>query len=213
MPAVKPPFLYRGRVFTRALLDSIPPKMWGWVTERQDYEGSAHVDTETIMLRGPAGEDVDRPFDCIETSSWWAADVLGARGAYWDVLDQLREIVPHTALGRVMLVRLKPGGWVRPHVDEGAYAEHYTTRLHVAMTETPRAYLRVGGQVQTFDQHECWSFNHRMLHEARNCDTVPRVHLIADVVEENDDDRREREQDDARNRDLRAGDYWLRADA
>lgn len=197
---MRPPLLYRGRVFTRALLDAVErvPGMWGWFTERQDYEGSAHVDTECIVLRGPAGPDIDRPFDCIQADSWWPADVLGA--AYWDVLDQLHELVPHTALGRVMLVRLKPGGWVRPHVDEGAYAEHYTTRLHVAMTDSPLAYLRVGGEVQTFDRHECWSFNHRMLHEARNCDTVPRVHLIADLIEENDDDRRERERDDARHR-------------
>jgi hypothetical protein len=182
---MKERFRFRGRVHTRALLEAIErvPGMWSWITERQDYDGSAHAETQCIVLRGPAGPDMDRPFDCLEAGDWWASDVV--RAALDDVLGQIFEFAPWKELGRVMVVRLPPDASVLEHIDEGAYAEHYTTRLHVAMTNTPRAYLEVDGERLHMAQHDCWQFDHRRKHSARNLYYGrPRIHLIADMVEE-----------------------------
>ena len=182
------PFALRGHVYTHALLEAIErvPRMWTWLTERQDYKGSAHADTQCIVLRGPSGELMDEPFDCIQADDYWPADVL--RAPMLDVLGQLQVIAPWRELGRMMVVRLKPGGYVLPHVDEGAYANHYTTRLHVAMTDSPLAFLNVRDKPRSFRQHECWQIDHLSSHYARNCDSVsPRIHLIVDLLEENQD--------------------------
>ena len=182
------PFALRGHVYTHALLEAIErvPRMWTWLTDRQDYKGSAHKDTECIVLRGPGGPAIDKPFDCIQADDYWQADVV--RAPMLDVLGQLQAIAPWSRLGRMMAVRLKPGGYVTPHVDEGGYADYYTSRLHVAMTESPLAFLEVGGQTQVFRQHELWQIDHKREHSARNCDTVsPRIHLIVDLLEENQD--------------------------
>ena len=176
-------FLLLGNVDTSRLLASVEdrPELWGEITLRQEYEGTAHADTETIFLRGPvvSPDDLGNIFDIIEATEYGAASVL--LDDYEDLLGQLAQIVRVEELGRVMIVRLEPGGRITELTDEGEYAQHYQ-RFHIAMTDSPRASLTVAGESRSFGQHELWRFNHQRPHSAANDGDEPRIHLIFDAV-------------------------------
>lgn len=163
------------------LLDALAarPELWGEITIRQHYPGSAHKDTEAIFLRGPY-QFTFRDYMMDTTAyDYPAMDALSAQlvPLVRPVLQQLGV----TELGYVMLVRLAPGGVIKPHVDEGAYADHYS-RLHLALTGEPGATLTAGDETQHFAPGECWWFNHKVRHSAVNDSDQPRIHLIIDAV-------------------------------
>ena len=177
-------FTLRGVIDTSRLLASVEdrPELWGEITLRQEYEGTAHADTETIFLRGPVVPPDGAPrnvLDIIDSVEYGAANVMLA--GYADVLGQLSNLMKIEQLGRMMVVSLRPGGRITEHTDEGEYAQHYQ-RFHIAMTDSPRASLTVAGETQSFGQHELWRFNHRLPHSAVNDGDEPRIHLIFDAV-------------------------------
>lgn len=155
------------------------PELWDEITVRQDYTGSAHKDTRAIYIRGPRTFTFKDYFLSTQAYDYPLMDELA------DVLVPLLRPVLNalgaTELGFVMLVELKPGGQVKPHIDEGKYADHFS-RYHLALTGEQGATLTVGGESQHFAPGEFWWFNHKALHRADNASDQPRIHLIIDAV-------------------------------
>lgn len=161
------------------LLAAIPAAMWDEITVRQDYPGSAHHATQCIFLRGP------RAF----TFEDYQGDTLALN---YPALDSLAEHIEPllcpllatlgaTELGYVLIVRMRPGGHISEHIDEGAYADHYS-RFHIALDDLPGATLTVGGEMQQFAPGDVWWFNHKARHSGDNCSPAWRTHLIFDAV-------------------------------
>lgn len=86
-----------------------------------------------------------------------------------------------TELGRVLIVNLKPGVQLKPHIDEGTYADHFA-RFHVALTSNDRCMLEVGGDQAAMQPGEAWWFDHKQQHSAFNLGTTDRWHIILDAV-------------------------------
>jgi quercetin dioxygenase-like cupin family protein len=162
-----------------ARLDAMP-HLWDEITARQEYTGTAHTDTHCIYPRGPFKF----------TPYFYMFDI----GAYdYPVMDTLADVlVPILrplltdvlkvdALGRVLIVKLKPGGVITPHTDEGTYADHYA-RFHVAVTGTDKATLTAGGETHHLEPGDAWWFNHKVKHSARNDGDTDRIHIIIDAV-------------------------------
>lgn len=149
-------------------------RWWSEVTVRQTFPGSAHHATETIFLRAPVpGSD---PFNELESMDMPAAD-----GVYSEAMHLIEGLPLRIAeLGRVMVVRLRAGGRIDPHSDEGAYAANFS-RFHIALQAEPGNVFRVGSERVCMRTGECWWFNHRIEHEVHNDSTSPRVHLIFDA--------------------------------
>ena len=162
-----------------AALDAMP-ELWGEITLRQDYPGSAHHDTDCIFLRGPRSFTPEDYFFDLGSFDYPAMDKLA--DALVPLLRQLlQDVLQVEELGRVLIVRLKPGGHVDAHVDEGDYADHFA-RFHVALTGEPGSVLTAGGEVQHFAPGEAWWFDHKVEHTADNLGDVPRIHIIFDAV-------------------------------
>lgn len=158
-------------------------------TRRQDYPGSPHHDTETILLRGP--------FDMDENSGAalranWQEDVPHADRQILANWPTARTVIGEIAasherrstappeFGKIMVVSLRPGGKVDWHSDQGPYAEAYD-RFHVCLVPSPGAFLFSGGMAMTLQPGViCW-VNNRTLHSAINVGPCARVHLIFDV--------------------------------
>lgn len=166
---------------TQPLLDALDanPELWGEITVRQEYPGSAHRDTQCIFLRGPAAFTPHEYQGTLDAHDYPALDVL--RHPVEQLLKPVLQSLGATELGYVLLVVLHPNGQIAPHTDEGAYAGHYS-RFHIALTHSPEAFLTVGGHTQTFAQGELWEFNHRAPHQGANLGANPRIHLIFDAV-------------------------------
>lgn len=178
MPMFK---LHQHGLDTKPLLAALDanPELWDEITVRQGYQGSAHRDTQCIFLRGPAALTPHEYQGTLDAHDYPALDVL--RHPVEQLLKPVLQSLGATELGYVLIVALKPDGHVTPHVDEGAYAEHYS-RFHIALTDSRWASLTVGEETKVFLQGELWEFNHRVPHSAYNFGSAPRIHLIFDAV-------------------------------
>lgn len=158
--------------------------LWAERTERQNYPGSAHKDTETIYLRWAVDESVEggfydlRSHDHVETINALAPEVFPL------CQTAIEEIVGHTYsynddIGRVILTRMKPGGVITEHVDEGTYADKYD-RFHVCLSGD--SLFCVEGVLEAMTPGQLFWFNHKLPHWVVNREGSDRIHLIIDLV-------------------------------
>lgn len=151
------------------------PELWREEVWRQEFPGTAHGDTESIYLRMPASRESMDLWASLEVEDL----AISGRFPFRQLLDDVR-----TALGghlaRAMLVRLRSGGRIDPHTDEGPYAEA-TERYHLAIRSPPDCWLRSGSERQAIRPGELWWFNKHQEHSAWNDGGFGRVHLIVDT--------------------------------
>lgn len=166
-------------------LDALP-ELWTEHTERQHYPGSAHKDTETIYLRWATDKSIAGGFYCLESEDHEETiRKIGAR-IFYLMHESLEKILPGVPqdgelphVGRVILTKLKPGGVITEHVDEGPYADHFD-RFHVVLSGVSR--FTVGGEHFFPEPGALFWFNHKLPHAVANWCTGDRIHLIIDVV-------------------------------
>ena len=121
------------------------PQLWGEITARQEYTGTAHADTECIYPRGPYKF----------TPYYYMFDI----GAYdYPVMDTLadvlvpilrpllKDVLKVEELGRVLIVKLKPGGVVTPHIDiapgtQGNHENRIADRLRTAQEQSITVFI------------------------------------------------------------------------
>lgn len=161
------------------------PEWWNEITIRQDHPGSYHKDTETIYLIGPVAFTVQDVYCNLGLMNYpHFADFDE------DLKSLSKSIIQAAHLtqgGRVMLVKLKPHGYIPNHVDEGPYAEHFS-RFHIPIITNDQSFLSVhdgqSGEIERMKAGELWWFNHRKEHHATNSGETDRIHLIIDAVSE-----------------------------
>lgn len=152
-------------------------------TRRQSYAGSPHHDTEVIALRGPRDPDGSNWFDDVEQVDYplfeeWKAAQVAVSEIEAHVMRTMGQQV--LTLGKVMIVRLKPGGVVDWHVDRGTYAEKHD-RFHLCLAPCWGAWLYSGGEGMVIGAGNLTYFDNHVLHSAANFGEVPRINLIVDV--------------------------------
>lgn len=156
------------------------PELWGEITSRQEAPGSSHHDTEAIFLRWCKGQTVEDAFYSIPAIDYPAAAKLMPEVSepFKALLDAIGE---YGEIGRVMIVKLKAGGSIDEHVDEGAYAEHYD-RFHVVLSSNSGNEFVVDSHAFRSQPGEAWWFNHKKPHYVANRSNADRIHMIVDVV-------------------------------
>lgn len=163
------------------LLEAIEaqPELWDEITIRQDYPGSAHHDTAAIFLRGPFAFTFAEYMGNTQAYDYPMMDALAP--AIANVMRPIINNLGVTEIGYVMVVKLKAGGEVDPHIDEGAYAAHYE-RFHLVLTSEPGNEFTVADETVYMAPGEVWWFNHRRQHSVVNGSAHERIHVIFDVV-------------------------------
>lgn len=157
------------------------PKAWEQITIRQDYAASAHKDTEAILLRWCPGESVTEVFEQLESIPYPAAVLFP------NIMDLVRRCATSVAAkraGRVMLARLKVGGQITRHADEGSYAKAFQ-RFHLPiLSEEGNVFYSEtasgAGEWVHMRPGELWEFDNKAPHWVSNGSLAPRVHLIMD---------------------------------
>lgn len=157
------------------------PELWAQITARQDTPGSPHKDTESIVLRWAEDQSISAVFNDVRAVDYPAAEVLMPEvGRVMQALMHGIDPEQKLMLGRVLIVKLKPGGCITPHMDEGYYADFYD-RFHVVLSSARGSAFVVGNEKRAFNQGEAFWFNHKREHTAVNDSSEDRIHLIADV--------------------------------
>lgn len=155
------------------------PQLWERHTLRQEFFCSPHWATQSIYLRGPRAFTFEDYF--MDTGAFPVPGPEDVEDAAANLVSRLLVMTNAGELGRVLIVKLPPGGVLIEHVDEGVYAEHYE-RIHVALATNERAVLVCNDEAMHVPVGEAWWFDHRAPHTARNMGDSERVHLIVDLV-------------------------------
>lgn len=157
---------------------SLAPDLWNENDLRTKHPGTVHAEADDIWLlfnRIP-----DNPAEVVDDvavipyRAWGDLHALRAQ-----VLDLVRR-VDGIQLGRVMITRLKPGGKIYPHVDQGAPAELFD-RYQIALQSQPGANFRIADETVNFATGEVWWINNRLEHEVVNNSRDDRIVCIVDV--------------------------------
>jgi quercetin dioxygenase-like cupin family protein len=158
---------------------------FGDLTFRQEAAGSAHPDSETIYLRMPRRLSLESVFEDMEATeypaAWEMPETLEAvRQVPWIVARPSMYATVPRFMGRAMIVKLKPGGRIAPHIDEGSYAEA-TDRYHIPLLTNGQAWHEIGGERVTMGPGEVWFFDKHRVHSGGNDGSTDRIHLIVDL--------------------------------
>ena len=159
------------------------PELWKQIVARQLTPGSPHKDTETIFLRWAEKLTVEDVFTAIPAVDYPALDRLPEAKS---LISQIMSKVGSNELGRVIITKLRPGGSIDTHADEGAYADHYE-RFHLALTADGGAWFTSYLDADRAETVRMWPgelywFHHKREHTYVNCGDTDRIHLIVDCV-------------------------------
>jgi hypothetical protein len=159
------------------------PDLFKEITARQDTAGTYHQDTETIFLRWAQDRSPMAAFTEIPAVDYPAIEKLPEAK---DLIEKVLRVLKTKELGRVIIVRFKPKGFIAPHIDEGAYADHYE-RFHLVLDSDPGNHFMVesekGKGSFVHMQPDClYWFNHKKKHSVVNFSDRPRLHMIIDAV-------------------------------
>lgn len=155
---------------------ALKPELWNQYDLRSTYPGSPHAEVDDILCRFNEIDDAATMVDdlvCVPYPAWSELPVKPA------VFDLMR-LVEGVGLGRVMITKLKPGGRIAPHVDQGAPAEYYR-RYQFSLQSLPGATFRFDNEVVSFRSGEVWWINNRVEHEVINGSEDDRIVMIADI--------------------------------
>ena len=155
------------------------PEMWLADTSRQ-RKVRCQRDTQNIFLRvarKPLPPGAHNANDVHESR------VARSAGRFPQALAFCQRIADQQSgeLGRATLVALQPGGWVRPHVDAGAYYR-VRDRFHLVLKSRGGSPLTAADETVVMQEGELWAFDNKVEHDARNPSDEPRLHLIFDVL-------------------------------
>ncbi len=82
---------------------------------------------------------------------------------------------------RVLLARLKAGGAIASHVDQGFSLMH-SHRLHIPIVSNELVTFTIEDERICMREGEVWEINNARKHSVTNQGAEPRVHLIVDVA-------------------------------
>ena len=163
-----------------ALLDELEGResLFKAQTFRQEYEGSAHKDTETIFLRWSKENTPEAIFN-----SYSAVDqsAINEIPSVKSLIRESLELVRAVQWGRTILVKLFPRGRILPHSDEGKYADCFE-RFHLVLKSDIGNSFVCGDEEVQMRPGELWWFNHKLIHSAFNNSRSTRLHLIIDAI-------------------------------
>ncbi len=158
---------------------AVAPEAWLADTSRQ-RKVRCQRDTQNIFLRvakKPLPPGARNANDVHESRTTRSAARFPRALAFCEGIAALQE----GELGRATLVALQPRGWVRPHIDAGAYYR-IRDRFHVVLRSREGSPLTSGGETVVMREGELWAFDNKAEHDARNPTDEPRIHLIFDVL-------------------------------
>lgn len=154
--------------FPRLLAEfhGIPAERWG---SRGGRVG-VHTQAEAVFLRGHAPAEGDLPIEDREVAS---------------LLPYTRQLVHEGFQAqplRCLFAKLKAGGQVPLHIDNGEYFDK-TIRIHFPIVTNPQAVMLAGGRAVHMQAGEVWALNNSGVHGVINGHaSEARTHMICDFL-------------------------------
>lgn len=166
-----------------AILNSIGEDsvMWNWLPLRTAFDGSPHEEVQDVALRGPLFQAGKTLADLQNEILCHNYPVMKGLPHVYQTCLNIMYHVRGEALGRVVITKLKPGGKIYPHKDEGEAADIYD-RYHLVLQGDEGNTFIVNGEEQVMRVGELWWVNNHDLHSVENRGEEDRIHMIIDVL-------------------------------
>jgi mannose-6-phosphate isomerase-like protein (cupin superfamily) len=152
--------------------------LWNVNTLRTSHPGTAHGEVDDIWLRfnkmPESPLDVVNDVDCFNYPAFF--ELPQARSLVFALMAR----VEGERLGRCLITRLRPGGVIYPHVDQGAPATYYD-RFHIVVSGSPGCVFRAGDEKVQMRTGEVWWFDNCQEHEVLNYSADERIHIVVDI--------------------------------
>ena len=152
------------------------PECWRELTFRQDFEGSAHTDTETIYLRGPTEIS---PNAMIHSTKAINYPIIQRLPHCVELATYIMQYMQPKEVGRIVIVNLKPHKSVSAHIDEGEYADYYK-RYHVPIKTNSLVHHYSQNDYVIMQKGELWEYAHKLPHHTVNLSDSDRWNMIFD---------------------------------
>ena len=170
--------LIRSGVEVTPLLDEIRSQEHLWLanTTRQDRI-RVQRDTNTIFLRSA----LPRPDLNVNENQ---ETLLTAHAQFFPrAVGFMTEFAAemNCLLSRAVIVQLKPGSRVSPHIDEGSYY-FLRDRFHLVLQSSTGSLMMSGGERVRMREGELWWFDNKQFHESLNDSDEWRIHYIFDLL-------------------------------
>lgn len=158
---------------------ALHPELWNVNDLRTAYADTPHAAADDIWLRF-------NPFDPIDSSKIIDA-VECINYAPFIILPEARPLifglmarVSGERLGRCIIAKLKPGGCITPHRDQGSPATYYE-RFHILLKATPGVMFHAGDESVQMRTGEVWWFDNSEIHSVENNSADERISIIVDI--------------------------------
>jgi len=165
---------------TTMVLSELKAAADAWsVNTRRQAEIPVHRETNSIILRtASTGE-----YHIGGVENVLACQTMPEAASFPCLMQFLTEFSrrQQATLQRVMIVRLKPGGRVYPHSDNGQYYE-LTNRYHLVLSSSGGSRMSSGNETIVMHEGELWWFQNKLTHHAHNDSNDWRVHVIFDLL-------------------------------
>lgn len=152
-------------------LARIGTELWSPHFNRAIFEG----DWSGVALRAVPGGHLPIYSDPSRTDDWadtpLLADCPGLRAA----LERFA-----CPLLSVRLLRLAPGGRIKPHRDFALGLDYGEVRLHVVIATNPQVEVCIDGNLYQWAEGECWYGDFGRFHSMANGGGEDRIHLVLD---------------------------------
>lgn len=153
----------------QAELKSVKPELWREHFAVEHYEGR----WDSIPLVGPLDERFLQEGNTRSTNN----DIL-------ENLPYIKQIIDALPGEKrlVRLLRLAPGAVIQEHRDKERNWACGIVRLHIPIVTSDQVFFFVNRRRVVMKPGELWYFDLQYLHSVRNEGSVARVHLVLDLV-------------------------------
>lgn len=142
-----------------------------WQNHLSDYHDG---NWQSISLYAPGGE---RTSQVSYGSAFAPTEAMSGCAYVQEVLDRIPGVK-----NRVRFLRLRPGGRIFPHSDPMHQIDPRMVRVHVPVRTNPQVAFTVNGKGLQMSPGETWFVDVRFRHAVTNAGADDRVHLVVDVL-------------------------------
>lgn len=135
---------------------------------------------QSVPLRGHAGYPRSGIAPASMVGSATDTPEFAACPAARELVAEVLAAMEWTELGLVTVSRMAPRGAIAPHIDGGAYFDHYH-RVHIPLQAAEGIAFVCEEETVEMGAGEVWCFDNKRVHSVRNASTTERLNLYFDA--------------------------------
>lgn len=158
-------------------------KLWNWLNLRRLTEVTYHSDIDDIVLRFQPIQGYTR-LDQIYHENYCVDYFI--QQFLPKTCQVIIDFAQNRPMGRVLVASMQPGSQIGTHIDEGNYAKNHD-RYHLVITSNEHTQFTSGDEIVIMRPGTIWWFNNMIPHSVYNNGSNDRIHIIVDLLKENND--------------------------